>query len=201
MKIGILADIHGDIVNLAKAVERLRREKVDAIVALGDLIYDRRNASETVALLQQCGAVGVWGNHELGLCVEPDDDVRAMYSDHVMEYFGQLKPRLEIGRCHFSHTLPNQDASDPAEYCLGPEPEEAGALDLSFKQFPHRIMMCGHFHRWFAATPSGQIQWDANNSIQLDPDQRYFFVIHAVMDGFAAILDEDSNLLTPIHLN
>jgi predicted phosphodiesterase len=76
MKIGVLADIHGDVANLTKAIDRLRREKVDVIVALGDLIYDRRNASETVELLKNCGAIGVWGNHELGLCVEPNDDVQ-----------------------------------------------------------------------------------------------------------------------------
>ena len=62
MKTGILADIHGHVENLRIAIDRLRREPVDLIVVLGDVIYDSRNAIETVALLRDCGAVGVWGN-------------------------------------------------------------------------------------------------------------------------------------------
>ena len=84
MRLGMLADIHGDIGNLSRAIDRLRQHDVDQVVLLGDVIYDTRNADQTVDLLHACGAVGVWGNHELGLCVEPEDEVRELYSDSVM---------------------------------------------------------------------------------------------------------------------
>lgn len=200
MRIGILADIHGHVANLRQVIDHLRREKVDVFVILGDVIYDTRDATETVSLLRDCGAIGVWGNHELGLCVDPEDEVREMYTDDVMEFFSTLKSHFELGEFLFSHTIPSQDASDPAEYCLAPKPEEEGALDKSFSQFSHRVMMAGHFHRWFAATPDGQIAWNGKDPIELDSNTRYFFVIHAVMDGWTAILDGDQNILTPIQL-
>lgn len=79
MKIGLLADIHADIANLRRAIDRLRREEVDEYVVLGDVIYDRCHASETIELLRGCGAIGVWGNHDIGLAVDPDPELVANY--------------------------------------------------------------------------------------------------------------------------
>ena len=116
-----------------------------------------------------------------------------------MEFFGTLTSHFDTGDVLYSHTLPDQDATDPLAYYLGPKPGEAGALDACFSRFPHRVMMIGHFHRWFAATPAGRISWDGDRPIEIDSDNRYFFAIHAVMDGWAAILDDERGVLTPIH--
>ena len=60
--------------------------------------------------------------------------------------------------------------------------------------------MIGHFHRWFVANTNGQIAWDGERTIQLDPNDRYFFVIGAVMHGQAAILDTAQNVLVPVQV-
>jgi predicted phosphodiesterase len=200
MRIGVLADIHGHVENLRKAIERLTREQVDRFVVLGDVICDSRNAIETVAILKDCGAVGVWGNHELGLCVDPNDAIRATYTEPVMEFFSTLTSRLELDDLLLSHTLPNQDASDPLSYYLGPRPHMDRALNDCFSHFPHRVMMVGHFHRWFAATPAGRIAWNGCEPMKLKAEARYFFVINAVMRGWAAIVDNDRDVLIPIQL-
>jgi predicted phosphodiesterase len=200
MRTGILADIHGDVENLSKAIERLREESVDVFVVLGDVIYDKRNASETVALLKDCGAIGVWGNHELGLCVEPSDELRRLYPGPVMEFFSTLDAHLEHGDVLYSHSLPDQDARDPTSYYLGPRPDQPGALDRCFSQFRRRAILVGHFHRWLAATPAGRLAWNGERPLRLAPGERYLFVIHAVMDGWAAVLDDEHGVLTPIQL-
>ncbi len=199
MRIGILADIHGAVENLARAVDRLRADGVDQFVVLGDVIYDTRNADETVAILRDCGAVGVWGNHELGLCVEPDDEIREMYTPSVMEYFGTLKPSLELGDLYFSHTFPSEDAREVTSYYLAPQPDEEGALEKSFSLFPHRVMMSGHFHRWFAATPEGKIDWRGGEPLDLRAGSRYFVIIHAVADGWTALFDGEDRIV-PVRL-
>ncbi len=199
MRIGILADIHGHIENLSKALDRLRAEGVDSVVVLGDVIFDHRNATETVGLLSECGAVGVWGNHELGLCVDPDDDVREWYSESIMAFFATLQPCLELCDTLFSHTFPNQDARDPMSYYVG-QPQDERIVADCFAQFPHSKMMIGHFHHWFAATPSGEISFHGDKPIGLDRDQRYFFVIDAVFNGFAAILDDERSALIPVRV-
>ena len=122
MKLGILADIHGHVDKLRTAIDTLNREQVDQFVVLGDVIYDSRNAIETVAMLKDCGAIGVWGNHDLGLCLDPDDKFREKYSEPVIEFFSTLNSKMELGDLLFSHTLPNQDPTDPSAYYLGQRP-------------------------------------------------------------------------------
>lgn len=200
MKIGILADIHGHIENLRNAINRLNRSQVDQFVLLGDVIYDRTKATETVALLKDCGAVGVWGNHKLGLCVDPDDQIRDMYTESVLEFFSTLHSRFELGDLLFSHTLPIEDPNDPVAYFLGKHLFEDRFLKNNFSEFPHRVMMIGHFHRWFAATPTGSIVWDGSEPLELNFESRYLIAVHAVMYGWAAVFDDGRNVLMPIRL-
>lgn len=199
MRLGLLADIHGDVTNLSRAIERLQEKSVDQILVLGDIIYDTRGADETVSLLRSCGAQGVWGNHELGLCVDPDRDVLDGYSDAVVQFFGTLQPRVEVGDVMVSHTFPTQDARDVLSYYVG-QPGEDDLVAQCFDAMPHRIMICGHFHRWFAATPSGDMNWSGERPLRLDRGQRYFVVIDAVMHRCAAILDQESSELIPLRL-
>jgi hypothetical protein len=59
-------------------------------------------------------------------------------------------------------------------------------------------MFIGHFHRWFAATPNGCLSWDGTEPIAFEPGERYFVVVHAVADGWYAIFDDATNVLTPM---
>ncbi len=197
MKIGILADIHGHVHNLKAALARLEAEAVDEVVLLGDVIESARNACETVALLRSCRAVGVWGNHELGLCVDPDPQLRATYTEPVVDFFGTLKSRFEIDDLLFCHGLPSHDPTDPTSYYLGPRPDAERALDDSFASFPHRIMFVGHFHRWFAATPYVRFDWDGAAPIQFRAGERYLVIVHALLSGYFAIFDASKQQLTP----
>ena len=199
MRLGLLADIHGEVEKLSRAIDRLREHSVDKFVLLGDVIYDTRDADETVTLLRSCDAVGVWGNHELSLCVEPEEEVRELYSDSVMRFFSTLRPRLELGDVLVTHTFPTEDASEVLSYYVG-HPEEERLIQNCFEMLPHRIMVCGHFHRWFSATPMRRVEWKGERALKLSADERYFIIIAAVMHGFAAILDDERNVLDPIRL-
>ena len=197
MRIGILADIHGDVDHLKSVLARLRREAVDEIIVLGDVIESRNGSIETVALLKSHDAVGVWGNHELGLCVDASSEIRATYTEPVMDFFATLVPRFELGDLLFSHALPSEDAADPTSYYLGRRPDEEGGVDPSFALFPHRVIFIGHFHRWFVVTPQTILPWDGTEPIELETDQRYIVGVHAVMNGRFAIFDDSTNVMTP----
>src|SRR3954470_20380344 len=142
MKLGILADIHEDVEALGRALGLLRREGVEQFVVLGDLFYSGRRVAETADLLASAGAVGVWGNHDLGLCHEPDPYLRARYPGRVFDFLGTLGPRLELGDCLFTHGLPHWDATDPAAYYLGARPETAEGLAGTFAASPCRSSGC-----------------------------------------------------------
>ena len=201
MRLGILADIHEDVPKLTLALRHCRREGVRRVVLLGDVFDTGKNLRETVALLAEAGAVGVWGNHDLGLCHESEEWVRERYAGPVLDFMGTLRPRLELEGCLFTHGLPCWDATDPVVYYLGEGPESAEGLARSFGASDHPVSFTGHFHRWLVAKPQGRLGWDGSHPIVLPPDQRHLVVVAAVCDGWCAVFDTDSRELVPHRLD
>ena len=65
MKIGLLADIHGDYAALQTALERLEQfHHVDHILCAGDLVGRGPEQEKVVELIRQRGIVTVKGNHD-----------------------------------------------------------------------------------------------------------------------------------------
>jgi Calcineurin-like phosphoesterase superfamily domain len=200
MRIGILADIHEDVAKLALALQHFRREAVDQVLVLGDVFDTGQQLHEAVALLAGAGAVGVWGNHDLGLCFEPEERVRERYAGPIFDFMQTLRPRLEVADCLFSHGLPYWDATDPVVYYLGERPETAAGRARSFEVADHAAYVVGHFHRWLAATPEGPLNWDGHSPLLLQPGQRHLVVVAAVCNGWCAMLDTDRRSLEPVCL-
>jgi predicted phosphodiesterase len=200
MRIGILADIHEDVETLRRALDRLRGEGVGPVVVLGDVFYAGRRMGETAALLLDAGAVGVWGNHDLGVCLEPDEEMCRRWAGPALDLAARLRPRFEVGGCLFSHGLPHWDATDPMAYYCDEQPEEPEATVNSFAAVPHGVVFVGHFHRWVAATAAGRLPWDGEGPICLHPEERWMVVIAAVCDGWCAVFDTDSRVLQPHRL-
>src|SRR5437870_10913486 len=106
MRLGLLADIHEQTQPLLKAIAVLQRHGADRFVVLGDVFETGKRVAEVVDLLLQVEAVGVWGNHDVGLCFDPSDAVCERYSAAVLRFMGSLQPRLEIDGCLFTHVEP-----------------------------------------------------------------------------------------------
>lgn len=200
MKIGILADIHEDVEALDRAIALLRREGIDRLVVLGDLFYEGKRVTETTDLLAAAGAVGVWGNHDMGLCHEPEPKLLARYPGRVFEFTRTLEQRLEVDDCLFSHGLPHWDATDPAAYYLGDPPESDAGRAASFTSSACRVTFVGHFHRWLCATPAGLVPWCGNKAAFLNPAQRFLVAVAAVCDGRCAVYDTADASLVPHQL-
>jgi predicted phosphodiesterase len=197
MRIGIIADIHEDVEALQQAIDLLRGEKVDRLLVLGDLFYAGQRVAETVDALAAAGVVGVWGNHDLGLCYEPAPYLVARHPIRVFEFLKSLSARLEIEDCLFTHGLPQWDPFDPAEYYLGDRPESATGLAGSFAASSRRVTFVGHFHRWLSATPEGIIPWNGNEMLTLERERRFLVVVGAVCDGWCASYDTANGVLIP----
>jgi predicted phosphodiesterase len=200
MKTGILADIHEDIEALEQVLGLLRREGVGRLVVLGDLFYTGKRIAETVDLLSRAGAVGVWGNHDLGLCHEPEPRFLTRYPGCVFDFLKTLSAQLEVEDCLFSHGLPHWDATDPAAYYLGDRPESTAGLAGCFAASACRVTFVGHFHRWLTATPDGILPWDGSDAVSLATDRRYLVVVAAVCDGWCATYDTANGRLVPHRL-
>jgi hypothetical protein len=200
MKLGILADIHEATASLRAALAALRRQGAERLVVLGDVFETGKDIAETVRLLREAGAVGVWGNHDLGLSHEPTEAVRARYAGPVLDFMGALSPRLAIDDCLFTHGLPCWDPTDPAVYYLGERPETPEGLRASFATVPNRVLFVGHFHRWLLGSPNGIIPWRGERRVCLAGSARYLVVVHAACDGWCALYDTETSELTPLRV-
>lgn len=171
------------------------------MVVVGDVFDTGLNIQETVELLMQVNAVGVWGNHDLGLSHEPDPEVTAGYSPAVRAFFRAFRPTYELEGVLFCHGLPTWNPTDPTIYYLGAKPWTPGSLPPVFTACPQRLIVVGHFHRWLLATPAGQVAWSGEQALRLNSAERYFLVAHAVLDGWCAILDTQSQELQPLRIS
>jgi predicted phosphodiesterase len=115
MKLGILTDIHEHTTHLQAALERFKTERVDQIVVMGDVFEMGERIEEARQLLAESKAIGVWGNHDFGLCVDPDMESRCKYGERVINFMTSLRPRVEIGDCHFMHVEPWLNPEDIAD--------------------------------------------------------------------------------------
>jgi hypothetical protein len=198
MRLGILADIHEQVEELRNAITVLQSEGADRFVILGDVFETGQRIEQTVCLLQQVEAVGVWGNHDIGLCFDPAEDVCQRYSASVLDFMARLKPRLELDGCLFTHVEPWLDPHKIEDlwYFDGP-PDSPDKLARSFSAVPNRILFMGHMHRWLLGTPGGVLPWRGDRPMCLDRNDRYLVVVHAVWNGRFALFDTSNDELIP----
>ncbi len=204
MKIGLVSDVHEAVEELAAALGELRRRGADVVVSLGDacdVFQPRSQALETVMLLREAGAVGVWGNHDMPLCMEVDEKVRQRYDPAVLEYMAGMRPRLVLEDCHFSHVEPWLDPMKAEElwYFEGP-PDTPEKVGRSLAAVPQQTLFVGHMHRWLAADAGGCLGWQGTGPLELAAGKRHLVVVAAVVDGSCGVFDTQSRRLEPIRL-
>ncbi len=201
MKLGIVSDIHEAVDLLERALTRFGREGVERVVVLGDLFETGPRIDATVALLEAAGAVGVYGNHDHGLAVEPSDFVRERFPARVLDFMGTLRPRLEVDGSLFAHREPWLDGSDVAQiWHVDDEPLTPSLVARSFEATPHRSIFVGHFHRWHAFSRRGPLPWLGQSPLALPEDGPALVVVNAVCEGYAATFETTSGLLVPCDL-
>jgi hypothetical protein len=198
MRLGLLADIHEHSRRLQKAITVLREHGAERFVVLGDVFDTGKRIEQTVRLLQEVQAVGVWGNHDVGFCFDPGDELWERYSPAVLAFMGSLQPHLEIDGCLFTHVEPwldPQSIEDLWEYHDPPDSPEK--LAKSFAAVSNRAMFIGHLHRWLLGTPGGIVPWRGETAVRLESTSRYLVAVHAVWEGRCALFDTEANELIP----
>jgi len=203
MLIGLVTDVHNHAGELAQALAIFRDRGVKQVITIGDTCdaFARVDgATEVAAMLDECGAGGVWGNHDFTLARDASAAVRDRYPPIVLSILGRMQPRLIIGDCHFSHKESSADPHDVAQlWDISDRPLDLmERARLAFAAVDSRWQFVGHYHRWWAATPAGPIGWSGGEVLRFEPSQRYFVVIAAVCDGWCGILDTDLAQVEPL---
>lgn len=198
MKLGLLADIHEQSRRLQKAIAQLQQHGAERFVVLGDVFDTGKRIEQTVELLLEVAAVGVWGNHDVELCFDPSDHVCRRYGAAVLDFMGRLQPHLEIDGCLFTHVEPWLDPHSVLDLWEHHDPPDTPEkLARNFAAVSHRVMFMGHLHRWLLGTPGGLLPWRGESLVSLDRQHRHLVVVHAVWEGKCALFDTETGDLLP----
>jgi hypothetical protein len=199
MRLGLLADIHEAVPELEAALAAFEECAVDRVVVLGDIVETGSRLVDVTKLLAEHDAVGVWGNHDFGLAYQPEEAIRARYSEEFMRYMTGLLPRLEIGDCLFTHVEPWLDPTDFFQlWRYEGEPVTVEHAAKSFNCTAHRFLFVGHFHRWRVISDCETLDWAGTSPLDLSQRGRALISVGALCDGHFAVFDTESNQLTPL---
>ena len=197
MRLGLLADIHEAVGPLGRAVQELKALGVDSFVILGDVLDCGERVEETVSILAPLAGVGVWGNHDFGLCGEVPPAIRGRFSEAVLDYFSGLRPTVELAGCRFQHIDPHLDPGSFEDLWRFTTLEER---IKGIGQRAEARVFVGHHHRWEVVTPEREIEWEEGRVMRFESGQRYLTTVNAVADGWFAVLDTERDELRPLRV-
>jgi hypothetical protein len=201
MKLGLISDIHEHVDNLRSCLMQLQSDGVDQIVMLGDIYELGHRIRPTCELLAAARIIGVWGNHDFGLCVDPTEEMYENHGEHVIGYMTSLKARMVIEDCFFAHVEPwlNSDLPEDLWFFEG-IPETIERRQQIFSARPQRVFFAGRYHRWLLVSPDRTEAWDGSTPICLNEGQ-HFVVLDALLNGSFATYDTETGWLIPYNLN
>jgi predicted phosphodiesterase len=153
-RIGLIADVHGNLHALRAVMDEIGRAGVDAVVCAGDLVGYGPYPNECVELVAGMGAACVAGNHDLmaidalpvgrsgRLVRESQEWTSGQLSTEVRAYLAALPVKLVVGEVVVAHGSLN----DPSKYVVS-DAEGRAEIAESARQHPEaRTLVLGHTH-------------------------------------------------------
>jgi diadenosine tetraphosphatase ApaH/serine/threonine PP2A family protein phosphatase len=155
MRIGFLSDIHGNREALDACLAHARKQRVDRLVFLGDLVgygADPAYIVDRVArLAEDEGALAVLGNHDQA-AVDGASEAMNEYARAAIEWTAR---QLDASRAAFVRALPLSIAEEDRLYvhaeARSPKSwsyiTDMQGAERSMHATEARVTLCGHVHR------------------------------------------------------
>lgn len=192
--IGLMADVHGSVRLLERALLACREADVESIVLLGDLFDRPEQADPCVETLAGWHVVGVYGNHEREIAeaaAAGELEVRAT----TVELLSSLRERVMIDDILMTHEVERwEHAGDPLSRLLGRPSNGHGNTESA------RVTFAGHTHYRYARDERGPLDI-ARGSLVLDPNRRYLINPGAMAAGQFAILNRVTATISFRHVD
>jgi len=155
MRLGVIADIHGNLMALEAVLERLRSLAVDGIVNLGDCASGPLWPAETVALLRATTMLHVRGNHDRALGAAIPEILgrsdrfaweRLQAADR--DWLSTLPAAQVVAGAHCFHATPRDDLPYLMERVVDGRllPDAPAAAERRLAGVESRVLLCGHSH-------------------------------------------------------
>lgn len=156
MRLGVIADIHGNLPALEAVLARLSRLSVDRVVNLGDCASGPLWPAETVRLLRATPMSHVRGNHDRALGAASPDGLGASDSfawldldADARDWLAGLPFELEVGGARCLHASPKDDDTYLLDAIEGGRLVAAapGAVETLLGPPRPAVVLCGHSHQ------------------------------------------------------
>lgn len=156
MRLGVIADVHGNLPALEAVLARLAGLSVDRIVNLGDCASGPLWPAETVRLLRASAMSHVRGNHDRALGAASPDGLGASDSHawrnldaEARGWLAGLPFELEVGGAYCVHASPKDDDTYLLDAIEGGRLVAAGPAAVAALLGPAgaALVLCGHSHQ------------------------------------------------------
>lgn len=173
MKVGVISDIHGNLVALNAVLRDLDKQHVDQVVCLGDLAFKGPSPDECVRSIKRLGIPCVFGNTDLYVLSAtdaPKADIGIPYepSQAELPYLRWHVSRMSSSEIEYLSGLPfdyRMEAdgqtmlfvhATPRDCFSAIEPTDSGdKLDSTLGDVNADWIFMGHIHRPFAFKHKG----------------------------------------------
>lgn len=155
MRLGVIADIHGNLLALEAVLAKLDDLGVDRIVNLGDCASGPLWPAETVALLRSRGMSHVRGNHDRALGAPSPEGLgasdgfawRALDAD-ARSWLAGLPVELRLGEAFCFHASPGCDDTYLMEEVRDGRllPAPIATIEERLAGHTAPLMLCAHSH-------------------------------------------------------
>ncbi|MFH2059286.1 MAG: metallophosphoesterase family protein [Pseudomonadota bacterium] len=191
MRIAVISDIHGNLEAFSAVLKDIDidRNKVDAIISLGDNIGYGADSEAVIQQMIDCNITSILGNHELA-CVNDKvykwyigdvkksiDMTMAMLSKSSLEYLNSLKINLSLHDAFFVHGF----WPDSVRHYL--HQMEPSKLIHALREIKESMCFLGHTHQLGLVFPQDgdvRIQKMKQGTICLKKDKKYMVNVGSV---------------------
>ena len=147
MRVAALYDVHGNLPALEAVLAEVKREKIEVMVAGGDVLWGPFQ-SKCLHLLRVHGALFVSGNCEREVLAGADEsaawclgEMSSSEREFVSTWPAEVELEVEgVGRALFCHATPRSDEEILTR--LTPDAAVAAALEAANAD----VVVCGHTH-------------------------------------------------------
>ena len=166
-RVGVIGDIHAETSVLAWALPLLQQQRVEYILATGDVADGPRQARgvmQACRMLQDAGVIMVLGNHDRWMLDNvhrdfPDatalDEIDRPTRDYLQGLPASLEIETPLGLMLFGHGLGDNDMASLYPHDHGPALSNNATLQHLIALGRYKIVLSGHTHRRMVRTISG----------------------------------------------
>lgn len=145
MRVAALYDVHGNLPALEAVLGEVERERVDAVVSGGDVVWGPQPA-ECLRLLRELGAVFVRGNCERAVAAGEDEVDRwcaEQLTTEELAFVLELPLTVSLGDVLYCHATPRDDV----EIVTALTPD--AVVRAAFAGVEAALVVVGHTHRQY----------------------------------------------------